>query len=66
MRLMVVSHDGCPHESEKSWNLALAAALAHAGKTMGARSRESVIRMLMNGDEVTHQGAKFTGEVKHG
>lgn len=58
--LVSVSHDGCPHTAE-SWNHALAAALSHAGKNMNAQSREPVIRRMMRGESVTHQGVSFTG-----
>lgn len=60
--LVSVSHNGCPHTAS-TWNLALSAALSHAGKTMNPQSREPVIRRMMRGESVTHQGASFKGKL---
>lgn len=62
MRVRVTHHDSCHHEAE-AWNLALAAALSHANKTMLSSSRQSVIRKLMKGEAVNHQGVRFTGRL---
>lgn len=60
--LVSVAHDGCPHTAS-TWNLALSAALSHAGKTMNPQSREPVIRRMMRRESVEHQGARFTGKL---
>lgn len=60
--LVSVAHDGCGHTGA-TWNLALSAALSHAGKTMNPQSREPVIRRMMKRESVEHQGARFTGRL---
>lgn len=62
MRVRVTHHQSCHHEAE-AWNLALAAALSHAGKTMDPRSRQVIIRQLQRGEAVNHQGVRFTGRL---
>lgn len=62
MKVRVSHHSNCHHEAE-AWNIALAQALAHAQKTMDSRSRQVIIRQLMRGEKVNHQGVEFTGRL---
>jgi len=54
---------GCIHEAE-SWTVAFAEALSHSGKYMNPQSRQPVIRMLMRGETVWHDGVMFKGELR--
>lgn len=59
---VVVSHGHCDHSAD-SWSHAFSMALNHANKTMNPQSRQPVIKMLMRGEDVWHQGVLFQGRI---
>ena len=59
---VVVTHASCAHTAE-SWTAAFGQALSHSGKYMNPQSRQPVIRMLMRGEDVWHEGVMFRGKV---
>lgn len=63
-KIVRVGHGaGCIHEAE-SWTIAFAEALSHAGKYMNPQSCGPVIRLLMSGQDVWHDGVLFKGSMR--
>lgn len=54
-----VEHHGFCKHTASSWNLALSAALACAGKSLPTSERQSKIRQIMNGEDVWIRGVHF-------
>jgi hypothetical protein len=55
-----VTHGGACSHKAGSWVHALALALACAGTVMDVPTRESVVRSLIKGEPVWHDGVLFT------
>lgn len=55
-----VEHHGWCKHSANSWNLALSAALACAGKNMPADQRAEAVQIILSGETLRYRGVRFT------